>query len=402
MGKTSYSTRGEPTVAQILDTSVDVTTLTSGDGLIYDTVSKLWKNVPVGGGGGGASILGTDDAVVFKNGINGDAPNTGITKVPATAGYTMNLDTTNKRVGINKTSPSTTLDVGGVGRFSNGGDTLNIDGDLTGLVVGTNSLKLYSHNLSTIGDGLTEVNSNTKVVSSSGLVSKDPRTFDTPNGTPDNAFYKIKLRRGLNQQPPGHPLWDEQYTFDPSQTQFPTGQIVEYYDTLPLNFNRIIGRTATGASIAPANVYTISNFGSSFSFQDRCIYDPCMMRSRKIGSGWVYAGAPTQYRVEDIRAMLKVRWYFEGRWISSNPANRIDMYVNQYRNGALFRAFLVGVSNNADTCFMSGERNFLGYANLGEDIDWGQDDFQVEIANMGSFDVTVDLAQVEMEWILAQ
>jgi len=126
------------------------------------------------------------------------------------------------------------------------------------------------------------------------------------------------------------------------------------------------------------------------------------MRSRKIGSGWVYAGAPTQYRVEDIRAMLKVRWYFEGRWISSNPANRIDMYVNQYRNGALFRTFLVGVSNNANTCFMSGERNFLGYANLGEDIDWSQDDFLVEIANMGSFDIIVDLAQVEMEWIIAQ
>ena len=100
--------------------------------------------------------------------------------------------------------------------------------------------------------------------------------------------------------------------------------------------------------------------------------------------------------------MLKVRWYFEGRWASSNPANRVDMYVNQYRSGALLRGFLVGISNNADSCFMSGERNFLGYANLGEDIDWSRDDFQVEIANQGAFNVSVDLAQVEMEWILAQ
>ena len=402
MGKTSYSTRGEPTVAQILDTSVDVTTLTSGDGLVYDSVSKLWKNVPVGGGGGGASILGTDDAVVFKNGINGDAPNTGITKVPATAGYTMNLNTTSKRVGINKTSPATTLDVGGDAQFTNATETLKIEGDLVGLVAGTETLKLYSHNLPAVAQGLTEVDSSNKVITSSGLVSKDPRNFDAPNGTPDNAFYKIKLSRGLNQQPAGHPLWDEQYSFDPTQTQFPTGQIVEYYDTLPLNFARAVARTATGVAIAPSNVYAISNFGSTFSFQDRCIYDPCMMRSRKIGTGWIYAGAPTQYRDSDIKAMLKVRWYFEGRWASSNPANRVDMYVNQFRSGVLLRAYLVSISNNADSCFMSGERLFMGFANYGEDIDWGRDDFQVEIANMGAFDVNVDLAQVEMEWILAQ
>ena len=127
-----------------------------------------------------------------------------------------------------------------------------------------------------------------------------------------------------------------------------------------------------------------------------------MMRSRKIGTGWIYAGAPTQYRDSDIKAMLKVRWYFEGRWASSNPANRVDMYVNQFRSGVLLRAYLVSISNNADSCFMSGERLFMGFANYGEDIDWGRDDFQVEIANMGAFDVNVDLAQVEMEWILAQ
>ena len=38
----------------------------------------------------------------------------------------------------------------------------------------------------------------------------------------------------------------------------------------------------------------------------------------------------------------------------------------------------------------------------GEDIDWGRDDFQVEIANQGVDNVRVDLAQVELRFILAQ
>lgn len=386
---------------QLNDVVIDPDTLAGGQVISWDTTDEVWKNT-AGGGGGGTIITGANEAVVFKNGTNGDAVSNGISKNTTFAGYTMNLDLTNKRVGVNITAPTKTLDVGGNALFTNGGDSLSIDGDLVGLVAGTNSLKLYSHNLSAVADGLTEINSDRKIITASGLVSKEPSNFDAPNGAPVGAFYKIQLDRGFNQQGAGHPLWDEQLPFDNTTTQFPTGQVVEYHNTLPRDFKRIIGRTATGVSIAPANVYVISLFGTTFSFQDRCIYDPCMMRSRKVGTGWVFAGAPTQYRDGDIKAMLKVRWYFEGRWASSNPANRVDMYVNQFRNGALLRAYLVAISNNADSCFMSGERNFLGYANLGEDIDWGQDDFQVEIANQGSFPVSVDLAQVEMEWILAQ
>ena len=386
---------------QLNDVVIDPDTLAGGQVISWDTTDEVWKNT-AGGGGGGTIITGTNEAVVFKNGTNGDAVSDGISKNTTFSGYTMNLNTTSKRVGINKTSPTTTLDVGGNALFTNGGDGLSIDGDLVGLVAGTNSLKLYSHNLPAVPEGLTEINSDRKIISSSGLVSKEPVAFDAPNGFDRGAFYKIQLSRGFNQQAAGHPLWDEQFSFDNTTTQFPTGQIVEYYDTLPRDFKRIVGRTATGVAISPANVYVISFFGSTFSFQDRCIYDPCMMRSRKSGSGWVFAGAPTQYRDSDIRAMLKVRWYFEGRWTSSNPANRLDMYVNQFRNGVLFRSYLVGISNNADSCFMSGERLFMGFASYGEDIDWGQDDFQVEIANQGAFDVSVDLAQVEMEWIRAQ
>jgi hypothetical protein len=169
-------------------------------------------------------------------------------------------------------------------------------------------------------------------------------------------------------------------------------------------FPVIIGRTATGAVITPASVYVISNFGSTFAFQDRCIYDPCQMRSRKTGTGWVWAGAPVQYRTEDIKAMLNVRWYFEGSWSGSSQGNRLDMYVNQFRGGGLLRTYLVAISNNADSCFLSGERTFMGFAAYGEDINFSTDDFQVEIANQtsGGNDITVSLAQVELKFILAQ
>lgn len=396
-----YSTKPIPTLGQIRDVNINVNTLTTGQVISYDAPTQQWVN-SAGGGGGGATITGTDNAVVFKNGLNGDAPSDGITKAVAAGGFTINLDTTTKKVGINKINPAVNLDVGGDAQFTNATETLKIEGDLVGLVAGTETLKLYSHNLPAVADGLTEVDSSNKVITSSGLKSLDPVAFDAPNGTPDGAFYKIKLQDGFNQQPAGHPLWDEQLPFDPTGTNFPTGQIVEYHNTLPRNFPRIVARTATGVAIVPANIYVISLFGSTFAFQDRCIYDPCMMRSRKTGTGWVWAGAPTQYRNADVKAMLKVRWYFEGRWAVSNPANRNQMYVNQFRNGALLRTFLCAESNNADACFMSGERLFMGFGAYGEDIDWSQDDFQVEIANQGTSNITADLAQVEMEFILAQ
>ena len=240
-----------------------------------------------------------------------------------------------------------------------------------------------------------------KKVQSSTLRSLNNTGFDAPNGTDSAGFYKIALRRGFPQQAGGG-LFDQQESYDALQTQFPTGQTVEYQNTLPLNFPVIIGRTATGVQISPASVYVISNFGSTFSFADRCIYDPCQMRSRKQLNGWVWAGAPVQYRITDTKAMLNAKWYFQGRWAGSNQGNRVHMYVNQFRSGTLLRQYLVQISNNADSCFMSGERTFMGFANYGEDIDWGRDDFQVEIANQGVDNVRVDLAQCELRFILSQ
>jgi len=395
-----YSSPQPLPLGGLLDVDINDQTLTNGQVISYDVTTSTWKN-SAGGGGGGASILGTDEAVVFKDGVNGNTFTNGITRNVTLPNYTMNLDTANKFVGINKINPAAALDVDGTALFSTGTDTLKIESDTIGLSAGLLSLKLYSNN-TTASDAITEINSSDKSVGASSLASFGVNIPDAPNGVDTGAFYKIRLQLGFNLQTPGHPLWSEQFPFDPTQTNFPTQQSVEYYNTLPLDFKRIIARTASGISVTPATIYIISLFGTTAAFQDRCFYDPCMMRTRKSGVGWTWAGAPTQYRDGDIKAMLKVRWYFEGRWQGSNPQNRLDMYVNQYRSGVLFRNYLVSVSNNADACFMSGERNFMGFANYGEDINWGTDDFQVEVANQGIDDVTVDLAQVEMEFILAQ
>lgn len=279
----------------------------------------------------------------------------------------------------------------------NDGGSLNVRNPGSIGNTATGVLRLYTNNdttdaASTVIDGVQ------KKVQSSTLRSLNNTGFDAPNGTDSAGFYKIALRRGFPQQAGGG-LFDQQESYDALQTQFPTGQTVEYQNTLPLNFPVIIGRTATGVQISPASVYVISNFGSTFSFADRCIYDPCQMRSRKQLNGWVWAGAPVQYRSEETKAMLNAKWYFQGRWAGSNQGNRVHMYVNQFRSGTLLRQYLVAISNNADSCFISGERTFMGFANYGEDIDWGRDDFQVEIANQGVDNVRVDLAQVELRFI---
>jgi hypothetical protein len=369
----------------------------NGEILQYDTTNARWKN-STGGGGGGASIGGTDDAAVFKSGFNGDGDSTAITRNPASANYTLNLDTVNKRLAINGQTPTETLEVNGTASFTDGAIKLKIDGDELGTE--TDSLKLYSHNTVTT-DAVTEIDSQSKFVSSSTLISLPNTSFDTPNGTNDTGFYKIQLARGFPQQAGGG-LFDQQENYDPTQTQFPSGQMVEYQNSLPLNFPVIIGRSATAAVITPASVYAISLFGTRFSFQDRCIYDPCQMRSRLQGVGWIWAGAPVQYRNSDIKAMLNVKWYFEGRWSGSSQQNRCDIYVNQFRAGVLLRNYLVAKSNNADSCFMSGERTFMGNALYGEDIDWSRDDFQVEIANMSpANNISADLGQTELRFIIA-
>lgn len=98
----------------------------NGEILQYDTTNARWKN-STGGGGGGASIGGTDDAAVFKSGFNGDGDSTAITRNPASANYTLNLDTVNKRLAINGQTPTETLEVNGTASFTDGAIKLKID-----------------------------------------------------------------------------------------------------------------------------------------------------------------------------------------------------------------------------------------------------------------------------------
>jgi hypothetical protein len=393
----------QQTLQGLGDVNINRQTLANGQVIQYDDTTRKWVNAT--GGGGGSSIVGTNGAVVFKDGLQGNAYSDGMTQIVGSAGFAMNVDRAAKRLGINKVNPASTLDVGGDATVNGsssvvGTATVKTENDTLGIVT-ANPLRLFSHNLTAAGD-VTIVDSDVKKIESSTLVSSAPLATDAPNGTDSNGFYKIELVQGFPQQPGGG-LFDQQENYDPLQTQFPTGQRVEYQNSLPLNFPVIIGRTATGVAIVPATVYVITNFGTTFAFQDRCVYDPCQMRSRKQGVGWVWAGAPVQYRLEDTKAMLNVKWYFEGRWTAPSPDNRVHVYVNQFRGGGLLRSFLVAISNNADSCFISGERTFMGHANFGEDINWETDDFQVEIANQAPIEsVFVDLAQVEMRFILAQ
>ena len=111
-----YSSPQFPTLGQIKNVSIDPGTLANGQVIAYDATANNWKN-SAGGGGGGATISGTNNAVVFKDGTNGDADNAGITRTPGLLNYTAYLDTANKRLGVNKATPSTTLDVNGIGNF---------------------------------------------------------------------------------------------------------------------------------------------------------------------------------------------------------------------------------------------------------------------------------------------
>jgi hypothetical protein len=361
-----------------------------------------------GGGGGGATITGTDDAVVFKNGSNGDAPNTGITKNTSLTNYAASLDTSGKKLAVNHPggSISDALEVNGSGRFvGSSGDEMQIRDENIGLVAGTNKLKLYNRNLTAPVSGLTQIDSLVKNVESSSFRSYEPDTDDAPNTTDTASVYKIRLRRGMDLWS-GTPPFSRQNTFDPTQTEFPTGQTVEYQNKLPIQYPAILSRTASGVAVAPATTYVISLFGTYSSFQDRMIYDPTGMRAFiNPTNGWTTAAAPTNFRTEDTKCLMRVKWNFKGRWSGSDPTNRAEIYVNQYRSGALLRNFQVAISNNDDTCVINGERTFIGFNSVfGEDFDCSQDWYEIEVANMSGAgnSVTADYAHTEVQFILAQ
>lgn len=400
-----FSTKPVPTLGQLRNVNINSNTLATGQVISYDATTNLWNNT-AGGGGGGATITGTDEAVVFKNGVNGDAPNTGITKNTAFANYAATVDTAGKKLAIAHGGGAITdnLEVNGTGSLSKSGNKLLIEEDSIGLTVGVNNLRLFSHNSKATADSITQVDSSTKNVASSAFQTYNPSTVDAPNTGDTNSMYKIQLDLGMDKEPGGG-LFDMQEDYEPAILGFPTGQITEYQNKMNINNPMIMGRVATGVAITPASVYVISGFGNTFAFKDRIYYDPMQMRSRKSGNGWVWAGAPTVYRVADVKLGWTIKWYFQGSWAVDDPTNRLHMYINQYRSGVLLRTYLVGVSNNAQACFMSGERTFNTWTTaFGEDFDVLTDDWQVEIANQtaAGHNISVDLGQVELRCWLAQ
>ena len=165
-------------------------------------------------------------------------------------------------------------------------------------------MTLFSHNQSGTANANLEVNSNRKIASAPCWRSYDP-AFDGPISAVEDGLYKIKLRRGFNKWN-GTAPFDVQENYSPV-IGFPCQQIVEYQNRAPITGARIYGRVATSVPVAPATTYTISSFGNQISFADRMLYDPMQMRSRKIGNGWVYAGAPSIWRQAETKLIFTIR-----------------------------------------------------------------------------------------------
>ena len=396
-----FSTKPVPTVGQLRNVNINANTLATGQVISYDSTTQLWANT-AGGGGGGATITGTDEAVVWKNGVNGVATQFGISKNTTLAGYAMNIDIPNKRVGVNKATPSVPLDVVGTTKISDGVNTLTIDGDEVGLDTAP-VLRLYTNNDKT-DDASVRVDGAGKALLVGGTVGTNaPALFDAPNSTTQDGIYKIKLQQGMNLAVAVAPF-DAQNPLSNATTSFPTGQVVEYQNNKPIQDWAIISRLANGVTITPAVAYVFSNFGSFSAFTDRMIYDPMGCRSRlAAGIQWQWAGAPSVLRVVGNEFMINVKWYVDGVFSIADPVNQLDIYITQYRNGALLRQYLVSTQGAPSQAYhTSGERTFMGMAPYGEDFNCLTDDFQAEMVNFGANSFTIGTTQTEFRFILAQ
>jgi len=389
-------------LGNLLDVNINPTTLNAGDILQYNATTTLWDNA-AGGGGGGVSITGSTDAAVFRTAAgNGIAEGDGIFKNVGTAGYTMNLDRSNKRVGVNTATPVTTLDIGGNAQVV-GTDTIKLENDTLGIITGAGDLKLYSGNAPAVADGLTTINSVDKKTGSSAFRSYDPATFDLANSTDENSVYKIQLRTGTLRQAVATPAFDIQEAFRPQA--FPTGQIVEYQNKVPIQKPIIISRNLGPQTILPATTRVVTSFGlrrNAPFFDDGMTYDPCNMRAKLSGLGWNSAGAPVVYRARDVKLGFTISWNIHGTW--AGAGNRCDVYVVQYRNGAILYNHLVQQLEQDREVWCIGKKTFLGWDVIGEDFDPTTDYYEVEFANMSGTgtNLTYNSALVEIECWLAQ
>ena len=174
----------------------------------------------------------------------------GISKNGGLPNYAVVLDSTNYRVGIggssNALNPVNTLEVLGGQRIKNpaGADELVLDANTIGLIAGTNTLKLYSHNNnSDIAN--TQVDGGNNMLWVGGTVRpRDPVAFDLPNSSNNEGLFKLKLEQGYNLDNPPNPPFDVQEPLSNLNGNFPIGNIVDWCSTQPLRMPKIIGRIA--------------------------------------------------------------------------------------------------------------------------------------------------------------
>ena len=403
--KIPYSTRGE-NVSVYQVTGLNFATANDGD---YFVKSGDQMQPTSASGGAGGSIIGTDDAVLFKQGTNANTFAGGISKNGGLPNYAVVLDSTNYRVGIggssNALNPVNTLEVLGGQRIKNpaGADELVLDANTIGLIAGTNTLKLYSHNNnSDIAN--TQVDGGNNMLWVGGTVRpRDPVAFDLPNSSNNEALFKLKLEQGYNLDNPPNPPFDVQEPLSNLNGNFPIGNIVDWCSTQPLRMPKIIGRIASGVEIVPGNNYVISNFGTRAAFTDRMLYDPCSMRSRLAGAGWIYAGAPKAYRSVNVPCLVKFSFFIEGTFSIIDPLNKVMVYIQHYRNGVFLRTYAVGTSPTSTEAIFSGHRTIMGFANYNEDVDTTTDDFSVDFINQSPFpggsNFTLNVGKCDFEFV---
>jgi len=318
----------------------------------------------------------------------------------------MNLDTANKRVGVNKTTPATTLDVGGIAQFTDNLQTISISEQKIGLTTaGPNELKLYSANLPAVPSGLTTIDSVAQKTGSSAFRSYDPDNVDVANTTDEDSIYKIRLERGTRTQTIATPAFDIQESYA-GILGFPTQQIVEYQNKVPLNKPICVSRTAGPQIVSPATIRVVSSLGTQRGapfFDDNVIYDPCQMRAKlTAGTAWNSFGAPVAYRVSDLKVGWTINWSIHGTW-ASGSSNRCDVYVVQYRNGVVLRNILVQQLESDTEFWCIGSRTLLSWSpSFIEDFDVLTDYYEVEIANQSTHDFTFNQADITAECWLAQ
>ena len=387
-----YSSPQAPFLGQIKD--VNLQNVQNDDILQYDNSTRTWKNSTNSSG-----VTGTDDAALFKTREGSDADSAGITRDPTLSGYTINLDTVNKYVGINKVNPTYRLDVDGSSLIG----TIEISNNYIGNTQADENINIYSHNQP---NQSLIVDSFKYLAYTGGFRTREPDTVDTILPEDKDSFYKVKLSNGIDK-------WDGTAPFDlqnnyGSITGFPTEQVVEYQNRAPITGARIISTIETPIVIpGDGNSDNVTGFGRSNGIpNDPCVYDPMQMRTRKIGAEWKYAGAPTIWRQSDTKLIFKINWFILAQYpfLINNAYFRI--ILNQYRSGVLLRTLVIYESPGREqNVAHSGHKTLLSHTTrYNEDVDPSTDDFDVTVVNNADLDeeLTVNKFDLEIECFLAQ